>query len=213
MAADADVIAAPSPKQARSRARRAALIDYGVDLLERCEPDEFSIAEITEALGYSTGSFYSYFADKEAYFVAIQEAVNAELEEEFTRVFAANRLADAALGDRLRSCVAFALAYFRRRTGVIRAALRYERRIPEGWAPNRARTRRIVAAATAGLPDDERARLQFVLQLAFGLLVNALLHDPGPLRLQDEALEEQIVAALSPYLENQNQKTDQGGSQ
>lgn len=189
------------PKQARSRARRAALIAYGMDLLEHSEPDEFSIAEITEAMGFSTGSFYSYFADKEAYFVAIQKAVNAELDAEFQRVFAPDRMRALGLSDRLAACVGFALGYFRRRTGAIRAALRYERRIPEGWAPNRARTRQIVEAATTGLNAGQKARLQLALQLAFGLLVNALLHDPGPTRLKDDDLEDQIITALSPYLE------------
>ena len=207
----AEVLETPLPKQARSRARRAALIEHGVGLLERCEPDEFSIAEITEALGYSTGSFYSYFADKEAYFIAIQEWVNAELEDDFNRTFASERLANADPVARLAACVNFAIAYFRRRTGVIRSALRYERRIPQGWAPNRDRTRRIVEAATNGLPDNDKERLEFALQLAFGLLVNALLHDPGPLRLNDKDLGLRIVGALGQFLEHGSLPAIDGG--
>ena len=79
--------AAAAPKQARSRARRQALIEHGATLLETADLDELSVAEITGALGYSTGSFYSYFADKEAFFVAVQRWVNEDLEAAFARVF------------------------------------------------------------------------------------------------------------------------------
>lgn len=189
------------PKQARSRARRAALIEYGIELLGRCELDEFSITEITGALGYSTGSFYSYFADKEAYFIAIQEWVNDELVEEFEKTFAIGHLTSKTLTGRMRISVRFALNYFRRRTGVIRSALRYERRIPAGWAPNRERTRKIVEAVTENLEAGEKKRLETALQMAFGLMVNAMLHDPGPLRLDDPGLEDAIIGALAPFLE------------
>lgn len=190
------------PKQARSRARREALIEHGIELLNQRDLDEISIAEITGALGYATGSFYSYFADKEAFFVAVQHRVNEELNPAFDRVFGHGRLADASLEDRLRASLSFTLDYFRSRTGVIRSALRYERRIPQGWAPNRARTEAIVAAATENLRPVDRERLQTALQLAFGLLVNALLHDPGPLHLSDHDLEARVTAALGPGLQN-----------
>lgn len=200
MTATLEAQPATLPKQERSRARRQALIEYGAELLNRRDLDEVSIAEITGALGYSTGSFYSYFADKEAFFVAVQKWVNDDLNKAFKAAFANGRLADAPLPARLEACLTFTLAYFRRRTGVIRAALRYERRIPAGWAPNRARTRQIVQAATEGLSPPERERLETAIQLAFGLMVNALLHDPGPLRLADETLGPRVMAALGPYL-------------
>jgi len=192
------------PKQARSRARRANLIEHGITLLETCELDEFSIAEITGALGFSTGSFYSYFPDKEAYFVAIQEWVNETLEGEFASKLNPDTLSGMTLVQRFMACVSFSLDYFRHRNGVIRSALRYERRIPQGWAPNRKRTTQIIAAASAGLKDADRERLETALQLAFGLMVNALLHDPGPLRLDDQDLPQKVLTALAPYLEPQN---------
>ena len=191
---------AAAPKQARSRARRQALIEHGAMLLETADLDELSVAEITGALGYSTGSFYSYFADKEAFFVAVQQWVNADLETDFTRIFGDEHLKRASLEDRLTAALDFTLAYFRRRTGVIRSALRYERRIPAGWAPNRRRTKAIIDAVTDGLDAARRERLETALQLAFGMLVNALLHDPGPLRLADDRLAPRIREALGPHL-------------
>ncbi|MEX0284507.1 MAG: TetR/AcrR family transcriptional regulator [Paracoccaceae bacterium] len=198
-----------APKQARSRARREALIEYGIELLNQYDLDEISIAEVTGKLGYATGSFYSYFADKEAFFVAVQQRVNDQLDDEFDRMFGNRRLANDPLPARLNACLTFAIGYFRRRTGVIRSALRYERRIPEGWAPNRARTQAIVQAATQNLNEADRERLETALQLAFGLLVNALLHNPGPLRLEDDDLQRKIEDAMGPFLTAQSQH--QGG--
>lgn len=188
------------PQQKRSRARRAALVKHGATLLNDRDLDQISVSEITEGLGFSTGSFYSYFADKTAFFVAVQEWVNARQDAEIAGRFESAAVRDLALPDRLAACVEFAARYFRAHTGVLRSALRYERRIPAGWAPNRRTTKRIIAGACQGLEPGDRHRLEIAIQLAFGMLVNALLHDPGPLRLHDRALEPEIISALSPYL-------------
>ena len=45
-----------------------------------------------------------------------------------------------------------------------------------------------------------RQRLQFAPQLLQGVLVNAVLTDPGPLRLDDAVLQQQLVVALCAYL-------------
>lgn len=189
------------PKQARSKARREALIEYGSELLNTCDLDEISVADVTSHLGYSTGSFYSYFRDKEAFFIAVQQWVNDDLGPEFSRVFVSSQISGYSLTERLGICLDFALDYFRKRTGIIRNALRYERRIPAGWAPNRSRTKAIIKAASINLDTSERQKLEIALQLSFGLLVNAVLHDPGPLGLTNKNLKARIQAALEPYLE------------
>jgi hypothetical protein len=51
-----------------------------------------------------------------------------------------------------------------------------------------------------GLTSSEPQRLETALQLAFGLMVNTLLHDPGPLRLEDQKLAPKITTSLTPYL-------------
>lgn len=188
------------PKQARSRTRRAALIAKGADLLETRDFDEFSVAEITTALCYSTGSFYSYFADKTAFFVEIQKSVAEAQDAILTRDFEPARITPLPLTERLDACTDFAIRYFRKHTGVVRAALRYERRIPEGWAPNRATTLKLIRAASVNLSPRDTEHLEMTIQLAFGLLVNALLHDPGPLRLNDTDLKLKIRVALEPFL-------------
>ena len=196
-----DASTTTQPKQARSKARRRALLDHGVELFNAKGLDDVSIQDITRAVGFSTGSFYSYFPDKTAYFVAVQENVAAEQDQRAETIFAPDKIAHSSLPERLGLCVDFAITYFRSHTGLVRSALSYERRIPEGWLPNRRTTAMIVSRASAGLQPDQAERLQIAIQLAFGLLVNALLHDPGPLRLEDKNLAERLLQALTPYLD------------
>lgn len=188
------------PKQARSKARRQVLLDHGVEVFNARGLDDVSIRDITQGVGFSTGSFYSYFKDKTEYFVAVQTAVAAQQDERARRFLSKDKLAGLGLSARLKLCVDFAIAYFREHTELVHAALSYERRIPAGWQPNRKTTASIVALATAGLPAAEAQKLEIAIQLAFGLLVNALLHDPGPLHLQDSDLAGRVMEALTPYL-------------
>ena len=197
---DPNMPADTQPKQARSKARRRHLLEHGVVLFNTRGLDDVSIQDITGAVGFSTGSFYSYFADKTEYFVAVQASVAAEQRARAAEIFTPDKLASVDLAGRLRLCVGFAISYFRAHTGLVHAALSYERRIPAGWRPNRQTTAMIIARVVADLPEDQARRLETAIQLAFGLLVNCVLHDPGPLRLGDPALADRILDALSPNL-------------
>lgn len=188
------------PKQARSIARRQVLLDHGVGLFNAKGLDDISIQEITQAVGFSTGSFYSYFADKTEYFVAVQCAVAEQQDTLAARIFTQDMDADVSLVDRLQRSIDFAIAFFRQNTGLVHAALSYERRVPAGWKPHRRTTATIIDHACAGLPEADAQKLKIAIQLAFGLLVNTLLHDPGPLRLADDDLAQQILHAMTPYL-------------
>lgn len=188
------------PKQKRSRARRAAMIAYGVELLKDRDVDDVAIAEITGALGYSTGSFYSAFTDKSAFFIAVQREVNDTIGHWIEREVEAQDLSGVTLADRLAICVDLTLRYFREYRGVLRSALRYEQNTPDAWAPNRTSAQRMTDGLIAGLEGHEKHRMSIAIQMAFGTIVNAMLHDPGPLRLHDKAFSEEVVAALKPYL-------------
>lgn len=188
------------PKQARSIARRQVLLDHGVGLFNAKGLDDISIQEITQAVGFSTGSFYSYFADKTEYFVEVQCAVAERQDALVARIFTQNIEADLSLADRLQLSIDFAITFFRQHTGLVHAALSYERRVPQGWLPHRRTTATIIDHACAGLSETAARKLKIAIQLAFGLLVNTLLHDPGPLRLADDDLAQQILQAMTPYL-------------
>ncbi len=188
------------PKQRRSRARRECIIDLGARLLNERDLEEISVVELTRALGCSTGSFYTCFADKTAFFIEVQRRVSAGLDARIQAEFETADLSDMPAAKRLALCVEFTLAYFRSHGGLIRCALRYEHRIPDAWAPNRASAQRIADAVAAGLEPDTARRIRIAVQLAFGAMVNALMHDPGPLRLRDPSFADEIIEALTPYL-------------
>jgi AcrR family transcriptional regulator len=196
------------PKQRRSRARRAAMIEQGVHLLNDRDLDDLPVADITGALGYSTGSFYSAFSDKTAFFVAVQRQVNDSLDQRIADELETGDIQTMRLAERLVQCVEFTLEYFRTYRGVIRCALRYEDRIPDAWAPNRASAQRINDAMIRGLEGDRRAAMQTAIQVAFGTMVNSLLHDPGPLRLDDPAFGPSVTGALAPYLNQFDQTSE-----
>ena len=188
------------PKQRRSRARREAMIKLGERLLNQRDLGEISIAELTRELGCSTGSFYTCFADKTAFFIEVQHHVSTGLDARIDAEFDANRLMGMSVAERLVLCVNFTLAYFRKHSGLIRCALRYEQRIPEAWAPNRASAQKIADAVVIGLEPHIVRQMRVAVQLAFGVMVNAVLHDPGPLRLQNPVFAAEIINALTPYL-------------
>lgn len=200
MALDIAKTAETLPKQKRSRARRAAMIAYGVELLKDRDIEDVAVAEITGALGYSTGSFYSAFTDKSAFFVAVQREVYDMVCRWIEDEIETRDLSDTSLADRLAICVDLTLRYFREYRGVIRSALRYEQKTPDAWTPNRTSAQRMTDALTAGLEGQRKHRMNVAIQMAFGTMVNAMLHDPGPLRLRDEAFRGEVVGALSPFL-------------
>ena len=200
-ACTAPMLDAVLPKQRRSRARREAMIALGERLLNERDLQEISVAELTRALGCSTGSFYTCFADKTAFFVEVQNRVSAALDARIHEEFEKVDLSEMPATKRLALCVEFTLAYFRAHSGLIRCALRYEHQIPEAWAPNRVSAQRIADAIAKDLVEEASRRMRIAVQLAFGTMVNALLHDPGPMSLRDPMFGAEIVGALSPYLE------------
>lgn len=197
------------PKQKRSRARREAMIARGVELLKDRDLEDVSIVEITGSLGYSTGSFYSAFTDKEAFFIAVQHVANQSMLAWIAAEIETEEMRGAPLAERLATCVNGVLRYFREYRGVIRSALRYEQKMPDAWAPNRESAQRISDALIADLETGDADRMRIAIQLAFGTMVNAVLHNPGPLRLDDEAFGPSVIKALAPFLSSEDTKQDQ----
>ncbi|ESJ18742.1 hypothetical protein B551_0211190, partial [Cupriavidus sp. HPC(L)] len=74
------------------------------------------------------------------------------------------------------------------------------------WQPHRACAAafadRMVALLMPRLDDGARAeaKVRFAMQAAFGMLVDALLHDPLPLRLDDDELPVQMARLIGGYL-------------
>ena len=62
-------------------ARREQLLRAGVELLRVRTPDEISVDDVARRAGISRGLLYHYFADKDAFVVAVLEQASEELRQ------------------------------------------------------------------------------------------------------------------------------------
>jgi AcrR family transcriptional regulator len=67
------------PRTERGARTRAALVDAARQVFEREGYLSAKITDITHAAGCATGSFYTYFADKEEVFAAVMDGVRHEM--------------------------------------------------------------------------------------------------------------------------------------
>jgi AcrR family transcriptional regulator len=195
--------------QPRALATQDALLAAGRRLLRERTLDELSVAEIAAESGMSVGSFYGRFTDKASYFAVLRERANAEWLEEGRAVLHRRRRTPPDAARLLREVCAAYVGIFRRERGFVLAALRHATTHPGSWTPFRAAGQAFVSEATEAiepllghLPPSQRAgRLRFAMQLMFATGINAVLNDPGPIRLEDPRLELELARALCAYLE------------
>jgi len=199
LSADSEVADALPAKQARSRATRDALVRAGRNLCEIKDFDELSVAEIAASAGCSVGSFYSRFSDKDGFFRAlVDDADRRDQADAQPTLVDPRQSIDALLGE----VIASTLAGYRRRRGLIRAAIRRSMTEPALWEPYRRRGHahadRLVARLQRARPNDPdlEHRVRFACQMLYGTLNNAVLIAPGPLQLDDAALEGELLRAF-----------------
>lgn len=181
--------------QQRSRATRDRLLAAGKRLLEETDLDGVSIADIAAAADCSVGAFYTRFENKDAYFRAL---VTDMLAQERSALDALHDgVVDANL---IEAIVANAVGSFRRNAGLLRSALRKGMEDPSYWEPIRRHGQvaadlvvgRLSKMARRPLGPEEESRTRFAFQVLYGTLVNALLHQPLPLLLENERLENEL---------------------
>ena len=194
-------------RQARSEATFQALIQAGRKALEQKFFDELTIGDIARAAGASVGAFYGRFENKEVFFSAIQEITVSDIEK-LLRV----RLADPAIEAAddaafLAAFAKFSVGVFREHRGLYIASFKHSSTRPGAWSPIRRLGYNIsglVAERLAprlrqrGVPATER-EIRVGLQFMNGLLVNAVLNDPGPLSLDDREMEQAIARFLCSF--------------
>jgi AcrR family transcriptional regulator len=209
-AADLPERLAPLPRQQRGRDRQQALIEAGLRLTATRDWADVTVGDIAAAIGCSVGTFYTRFHNKQAYFDALLGLVSELMQQRADAFYAAPERAFETPTQFIASWVALVLHSFSVHRGLYAAAVLALRRLsPETAAASpllrmRDRGREQFVAAMACRPGwrgaAARRRLQFAQQLLQGVLINAVLTDPGPLHLDDAALQPQLAAALCAYL-------------
>lgn len=191
----------PEPRQARSRATQERLLDVGEELFAARGFDGASIMELARAAGCATGVFYQRFADKGDLFAAVQDRFVERATVELATLAAAFDGRSADFEGLLSDASERLVAWFRGNQAILRCFLHYGITHPEAAGRLNAINQQFNRAAcdlVAGFdPATDTDQFGFALQAAVATLVHALLHDPGPVALDDPHLADHIHHLLT----------------
>jgi AcrR family transcriptional regulator len=188
-------------KQSRSQLKHQALLEAGRRLLDAQDLGTLSVAQLTRDAGMAVGSFYSRFEDKDAWFAELLRVTGDEVLRATQALLAGARWARASDERKALLIVRHIVAIHRTHRGIFRAAHFDSARSTLYWPQLHAYGRRIgdeVCGALADrmrgvAPAQRRLRVGIALQVVFGTLVNAVLHDPGPILLNDRRIEQELT--------------------
>lgn len=187
-------------KQSRSQLKHLALLQAGRRLLDAHDLGTLSVAQLTRDAGMSVGSFYSRFADKDAWFAELLRVTGEEVLQHTQALLVSARWTKAADERKVALIVGHIVAIHREHRGIFRAAHFDSARSQLYWPQLHTYGRRLAEAVYRALaghmqrvpPAQRRLRVNIGLQLVFGMLVNAVLHDPGPIALNDKRMEKEL---------------------
>lgn len=192
---------APLPaKQERSRKTRDALLAAGWKLLASRSWDEITVGDIVKAAGYSVGSFYTRFADKDAFFDGLAaewiERSRARREAMYARLTPRHDFVAELILDSYRALLAHQHFW---RAALVRGAAS-----AAFWKPFRELGLQLIERALElrrlalgrELREDEARHLRFAFQMANGLINNSLVNRPGPIQPGTPEFESELVRGL-----------------
>ena len=197
------------PRQLRSKATLQALFHAGMRMCEAKEFKSVTIAELARAADISVGTFYGRFKNKEVFFAALQEITAESIEASVQHAAAATDFAARGDTEAISALVGAWLAQVRNYRGLIKASLnRGLSAQPGAWSPLRRAGRRVSDIFVAALGPrlvrrGQRAPehdIRIAMQFVFGLVVNTIVNDPGPLSLNENAMQANIEKFVSRFL-------------
>lgn len=186
-------------KQQRSQAKQQALLAAGHALLKTQDLPSLSVAQVAAAAGVAVGSFYSRFEDKNAWFAELCREAGATALAELQALLASAPMARADGPGQVALLMDWLVQVHRTHQGIFRAAVSDPARTQRYWGPLSLLLAQVVdqVCARLALPGAasaaQRRRVDFAFQVVFSTLVNAVLHDAGPVRLNDAALAPELA--------------------
>ncbi len=188
-------------KQSRSRLKHLALLEAGRRLLDTQDLGTLSVAQLTRDAGMAVGSFYSRFADKDAWFAELLRVTGEQVLADTASLLASARWLRAPNERKVALIVRHVVDIHRAHRGIFRAAHFDSARSQLYWPQLHAFGRRLADSVHQALhahllrvpARQRRLRVGVALQLVYGTLVNAVLHDPGPLKLADKQIEAELT--------------------
>ena len=183
-------------KQKRSRKTYDALIKTGFRLLKTRQLSSISVAELTQASGYSVGAFYARFESKDEFLVALldhhltsRRATHAYLFSTYT----GGELIDKLLEDLVN--------YILKNRGFWQTCLIYSVLDQDFWRPMRALGREVTNDIIDRLSTDinrkltkqEKLNIGFAFQVTFGTINNTIINQPGPIAMESPLFVDQLI--------------------
>lgn len=193
-----------TPRQARSEATIAAIVEAAAQILEREGEDAATTARVAERAGVSIGTLYQYFADRDAVLAAVirrdRERVSAEIAR---RIAEGDPKSAEAL---IRSIIAALLAVMRprrrrRRLIALGSAMRLQSE--DETASMIDRVGMLIASVAARYPKEVArpltpVRTYALTRAVMGALRAALMENSKV--LDDPEFEEELVRLALAYL-------------
>jgi AcrR family transcriptional regulator len=188
-------------KQSRSQLKHQALLQAGRRLLDTQDLGSLSVAQLTRDAGMAVGSFYSRFVDKDAWFGELLRVTGESVLADSLSLLDSAGWVRASNERKVALIVRHIVDVHREHRGIFRAAHFDVARSSLYWPQLQRYGRRLGDAVHAALaahmqrvpPRQRRLRVGIALQLVYGTLVNAVLHDPGPLALADPRIERELT--------------------
>lgn len=193
-------------KQERSLAKRQDLMAAGLQLLQSESFDQMTIGRIAGAAGCSVGTFYERFMDKDSFLIALQEDYFWDQIEQARSTLDPERWAEKPNDEVVCSALEHVVESFcGDAEGLLRASLIQSANKPHIWEPAKRSGAELVKIVVRLLEprlnrNDAEAVIRIALQLLYGTLVNMILHDPGPLRLNSKLSRRRLVEHISSML-------------
>jgi AcrR family transcriptional regulator len=188
-----DQTARRQPRQPRSKQTVNTMLDAVTVVLKRHGPDGVTTNRISEAAGFSIGSLYQYFPDKQAIYRALHDRHVNEVRAAITQALADNT--SGSLEDFTRALVEGLVNVHAADPQLHQLITAL---VPEGPAEFRSALTEVFEQV-AGAADDETKRMLFVLSGLIESLVHGLAEWPPRIPLE-QTKAEAVRTALS-YLE------------
>ncbi len=187
--------------------RTRALYDAALERLAMKDYEQISIAEIARGAGCSVGAFYSRFRDKDTFLQMVIAEAFRTLTDDAKRDFDPaqwRNVSRARIVDGIVRHVASQMSRARV-AGVTRAAVKLGMTRPDALEPFLNYRASVADCAVAllvpQLSFEGTARpVRIAVQMVFGIVTDAALHDKGPLRPGRRRMRNSLRAVMISYL-------------
>jgi AcrR family transcriptional regulator len=191
-------------KQQRSLHKQQALLAAGRELLKTHDLPSLTVAQVAAAAGVAVGSFYTRFADKNAWFAELSRVAAQAAFDDLQRLLDSAAMRRAAPARKVALLMQWLVQVHRDHQGIFRAAVSDPARTTLYWVPLTRLCAQVDDLIYAALAPDlqavprgaRRRRVSFALQMVFSTLLNAVLHDSGPVHLHDAGLARALSRAF-----------------